>query len=261
MYDVVICIDAERPARTDFSREVIVGSHAHTPANRRSDSWAHGAHGGGAHGGGGALQAQGAGQPLHLRRYKLMRSPDDYDRDVRAALVRHALAGPNLFWGLTHSNVHWNTRKGGALVEASLVCDPRMRVGDAHALARRAHSAVLATVPDVIEVGAPAARQGAAWGRGRGAGETSSRVWGLLPCVRVCMRASPSYERVWRCRCSGMCALPKPLPTATLWLGRHAPAVVPHKSPRPRPFAPPTFLPPYLSTSVARTGRSPPRAL
>lgn len=114
--DVVMCIDAERPASTDFSRDVVVGSLV---------------------------------QP---GRYQLMRAHTDYDRDVRASIVRHALAGPGGVWGVSHSNVHWNTRKGGALVEASLVCDPRMVVGDAHALARRVHDAVLATVPDVIEV-------------------------------------------------------------------------------------------------------------
>lgn len=115
VYDVLICIDAEKPVRTDFSRDVVVGSTV---------------------------------QP---RRHELMRSAAQYDHDVRAALVRHALGGQGGVWGVTHANVHWHTFKGGALVEACLVCDPRMSVGDVHALSRRAHDAILATVPDVIE--------------------------------------------------------------------------------------------------------------
>ncbi|KAJ1626048.1 cation efflux family-domain-containing protein [Pavlovales sp. CCMP2436] len=117
VWEVSISVDAERPARTDFSRDVIVGATI---------------------------------QPSGL---ELMRRRGDYDADVRAAIaLAPGLAGEGGVWGVSHSQLHWNTRKGGAIIEASLVMDPSVSVGHAHALSRRVRQAVLATAPDVIEM-------------------------------------------------------------------------------------------------------------
>jgi cation diffusion facilitator family transporter len=124
VYDVVISVDAERPVHTanPWSREIVVGS------------------------------------TVRPRNYELMRSHHLYDRDLRAGIVQHGLAGQGRVWGLSHVNVHWNTRKGGAIIEAALIIDPAMTVSGAHALAQRVRAGVLATVPDVIEVSGRAPR-------------------------------------------------------------------------------------------------------
>ena len=80
----------------------------------------------------------------------LMRATGELDADVRAAI---ALGGPTFsgLWGVTHTNAHWSTRRGGAVVEMSLVIDPALTVREAHRLAREAKQLVLARVPDVLD--------------------------------------------------------------------------------------------------------------
>lgn len=114
--DVLVSLDAEPPARTGFDNTIVVGS------------------------------------TVDPSEHELMRSPRAIEADVRAALASAELAHGERLWGLSHSIVHWETKRSGAIVEASLIVDPAMSVHDAHELAHTAHDATLRAVPDLLDV-------------------------------------------------------------------------------------------------------------
>lgn len=103
------------------------------------------------------------GKQINPRMDQLMRSPAEIEADVRVAMVRWSeLDAPELsgtvsgaaLWGLSHTLVHWRARGAcsGAIVEASLILDPKTSVHDAHRLAGDLRESVLRAVPDVHEI-------------------------------------------------------------------------------------------------------------